>query len=305
MNKQELLQEIIALKQQGLGSRKIAKELGIGKSTVNAWYSEYLASGKTEVKKPKILFYDLEIGASTVLAFQRFKINIGTDAVVKHGGHILCFSYMWMDDEEPTSLWLTSEELEQEDDSRLTAELYDLYSQADAICCHNSTSYDHKVAQTRCAIHGMPKLPTVKVLDTLLLAKKNLKLPSNSLDSVADYFNLGRKIQTSGMSLWKAVQHGDTEAMQNMVDYCKQDTKLLKNVYLRLRNIGRAGQVLNHALYSDTTDICPTCGSKSVKSTGRSVKTQVNSYNEFCCTECGFTGRERIPINKNTPKMLN
>lgn len=299
MTPYNIQEQILALKGQGLSSRKIAKELGIGKSTVNDIYNKLKGSiPENTVKKPRILFYDLEVGASTVLAFQRFKVNIGTDAVVKHGGHILCFSYMWMDDDEPTSLWLTPEELEQEDDSRLTAELYDLYSQADAICCHNSTSYDHKVAQTRCAIHGIPKLPTVKVLDTLLLAKKNLKLPSNSLDSVADYFNLGRKIQTSGMSLWKAVQHGDVDAMQSMVDYCKQDTKLLKNVYLRLRNVGKAGEILNHAMYNNKNYCCPICGSENINKTGRTVKTSVASYEEYLCNGCGYVARGRSNINE-------
>jgi len=300
LDKQALLKEIISLKEQEEppGSRKIAKKLGIGKSTVNLWYKEYLEGNQVEVKKPKVLFYDLEVGASTVLAFGRHKQFISQDAVVKHGGHILCFSYMWLDDEEPTSLWLTPEELAMEDDSRLVAELYDLYFQADAVCAHNSTSYDHKVTQTRCAVHNMPKLPTVKVLDTLLLAKRNLRLPSNSLDSVADYFGLGRKIQTSGMSLWKAVQNGCEKSMKDMVDYCKQDTKLLKEVYLRLRNVGKAGQTFSYGLYSKQDNCCPLCGSNDVSTTGRTIKTQVSEYDEFICNSCGNISRGRKNLNE-------
>jgi hypothetical protein len=209
---------------------------------------------------------------------------------------------MWLDDEEPKSLWLTPEELEVEDDSRLVAELYDLYTTADAICAHNSTSYDHKVTQTRCAVHGMPKLSSVKVLDTLLLAKRNLRLPSNSLDSVADYFGLGRKIQTSGMSLWKSVQHGCEESMKDMVDYCKQDTKLLKEVYLRLRNVGKAGQTFSYGLYSEQDNCCPLCGSTNISLTGRTIKTQVSKYEEYVCNNCGNIARGRV--NSNTTDVL-
>ena len=39
---------IVQCKQEGKGSRKIAKELGLGsKSTVNHWYAKYLKEGNT------------------------------------------------------------------------------------------------------------------------------------------------------------------------------------------------------------------------------------------------------------------
>lgn len=42
---------IVQCKQEGKGSRKIAKELGLGsKSTVNHWYAKYLKDGGVEVK---------------------------------------------------------------------------------------------------------------------------------------------------------------------------------------------------------------------------------------------------------------
>lgn len=299
-----VIEQLIKLKQEGISSRKIAKQLGCGKSSVNHYFKKYTQVGveSVEVKKPKVLLYDLEVGSSTVLTFGRRKQFISQDAIVKHGGHILCFSYMWLGDKEPSTFWLTPEELLTEDDSRLAVELYDLYSQADAIVCHNSTSYDHKVTQTRCTKHGLPKLPTVKVLDTLLLARRNLRLSSNTLDNIADYFDLGRKIQTTGMSLWKAVQQGDQDAMQSMVDYCKQDTKLLRDVYLRLRHLGKAGEVLNHALYNNKDYCCPVCGSEDVEKTGRTVKTSVATYEEHLCNGCGYVARGRS--NTNEAKTL-
>ena len=38
----EIIDEIVALKQQGLGSRQIAKQLNIGKSTINDYYKFWL-----------------------------------------------------------------------------------------------------------------------------------------------------------------------------------------------------------------------------------------------------------------------
>ena len=38
----EIIDKIVALKQQGVGSRTIANQLNIGKSTVNQYYSAWL-----------------------------------------------------------------------------------------------------------------------------------------------------------------------------------------------------------------------------------------------------------------------
>ena len=38
----EIIDKIVALKQQGIGSRQIANQLNIGKSTVNQYYSAWL-----------------------------------------------------------------------------------------------------------------------------------------------------------------------------------------------------------------------------------------------------------------------
>lgn len=50
MNKQALLKEVVSLKEEGLGSRKIANKLGISKSCVNNWYREYIENAP-EIKK--------------------------------------------------------------------------------------------------------------------------------------------------------------------------------------------------------------------------------------------------------------
>jgi hypothetical protein len=99
---QELLPEIIKLKQLGLSSRKIAKQLGIAsKSTVNNYYNRYLKSlgEATDGVKPlvgaKVLFLDLEVSASIVAAFSMFKHFSTPDHIIQFP-YILTYAVNWL-----------------------------------------------------------------------------------------------------------------------------------------------------------------------------------------------------------------
>lgn len=293
----ETIDAINGLSSQGLSGRKIAKKLGISKSGVN----DYLKEQKHELLKKlssgaKILVFDLETAADTALTFGRFKVNLSQDHIVKHGGYILCASWTWLGEDEIYSVYLTPEEIEDEDDSLILEVFYELYDEADAIVAYNSKGFDHKVLQTR-AIKRNIILPKVKVLDPCILAKKHLRLASYKLDSVADFLGLGRKIDTGGIKLWKDVQSGDRAAMKEMVEYCVHDTRLLRDVYLKLRALGQGGDSINQALYYDDNEMhCPACGSTELERTGRTVKTSFSEFHEVKCNECGHRSRERKSI---------
>jgi transposase-like protein len=285
---------ITFLKQSGLSSRAIANELDISKSGVN-----YFLARETEVvvksKEPRILILDLETAAAVAMTFGRFKINLGQDNIVSEGGWIMCASWQWLGEDVVHSIALTPTEVAACDDSRIIATFWELYEQADAIVAHNALQFDHKVLQARTAFNGFPPLPTVKVLDTLVLAKKHLRLPSNKLDSIGEYFGLGRKIDNGGISLWKRVQSGEKAAMKEMVEYCEQDTRLLTEVYLRLRSFGHAGSDFNAGLYhDDDKKRCRRCGSEHVHETGRTSNTSLSVFTEYRCDDCGAVQRDRV-----------
>ena len=110
MNKQELVKQIVELKGQGLGSRKIAKELGISKTTCNDWYREYLEGNVNEVRMPRVLLLDLENAPSVVVAFNRFKVSLTQDHVLREGGWLLSYAYKWLGEGEVQGNVLTSGE---------------------------------------------------------------------------------------------------------------------------------------------------------------------------------------------------
>ncbi len=296
---------------EGYSSRFIAASLNISKSGVN--YALQRQEPKLQYDPqdvafkptgPKILVFDTETAAATALTFGRFKVNLSQDNILDNGGWILCACWRWLGEYETHRIYLTPAEVERKDDSRIVAKLFDLYEEADAVLAHNSQGFDHKVVQTRAIASGFPPLPQVKVLDTLQLVKKYLKLPSNRLDAIGEFFGLGRKISTGGISLWRRVQEGDVQAMEDMVTYCEQDVDLLYDVYLRTRQLGRAGSDFNAALYFDDDLVrCRVCGSADVEYTGRTTETSLNVFDEVRCNDCGAVHRHRK--SKTTKEKRN
>lgn len=297
---EDTIKNILEMKTAGFSSRDIGQALGISKSGVNYSFQRHVPlqydPKDVAFKKngPRILIFDLETAAATALTFGRFKVNLSQDNILENGGWILCACWRWLGEKDVHSLWLSPQEVAECDDSRIVASLFELYEQADAVLAHNSLGFDHKVVQARAVYHGFPALPLVKVLDTLQLARKYLKLPSNRLDAIGEFFNLGRKVSTGGIKLWADVQSGDKEAMAKMVEYCQQDVNLLYDVYLRTRHLGRAGSDFNAALYYDDEFVrCRVCGSSDVEYTGRTTETALNKFDEVRCNECGAVHRHR------------
>lgn len=290
---------------KGFSSRKIAEVLGISKSTVNNWLNKYYKN-KLNKEGAKILFLDFETAASEVLAFGRRKVNLTRQHVIQEGGWILCGSYSWLDEDKIGNIYLSKDEILACDDFNIVINFYELLEQADAIVAHNGKGFDHPVLQTRALDHSLGALPKVKIIDTYLLAKKHLRLPSYSLDYIAAYFDLGEKIDTGGIDLWKRVQAGDPQAMKEMVKYCEHDVRILKLVYKKLRALGADGSGYKAGVYYDDGAVhCPSCGSTHVSETGRKVAVGMSTYTEYSCDDCGSRFRDRQnTLDKETRKNL-
>lgn len=287
----DITNQIDVLANQGLSGRFIARSLNLSKSGVNAYLNRNV---KKSSSGPRILVLDVETAAALAWTFGRFKVNLSQNNIYKEGGYILCAAWKWLGEDFVHTAQLTPKGIANSDDSGVVSKLYEAYLQADAIVAHNGCSFDHKVIQTRAIANGLPPLPVVKVLDTLLLAKRYLRLPSNKLDSIGEYFGLGRKIDTGGIELWAKVQTGDKQAMQDMVEYNVQDVLLLEAIYLKLRALGTAGNAINAALYFDDEELhCNLCGSTEVEPTGRTIKTTLNAFKEMRCIGCGAVHRTR------------
>lgn len=308
--------DILQLATEGHSGRAIASMLGVSKSGVNDFlarrdmfdpvaYAEQTTysdtsdtSGPTEPKAngPKILLFDLETSAALVYAFGRHKIFVNQDAVAIEGGKILMASYRWLH-EDTTNILVDKEEIRAGSDYEVTKQLWDLFEQADAVVAHNGRNFDVKMLEAACLRNDLPPLPTVHILDTLEIAKKKFRLPSNKLDSLAAFLDIGRKVTHSGIDLWAKVQQGDEKAIEEMVEYCLHDTDLLLEVFLYLRSRGLVSGFNAANYYDDNKMRCKTCGSVELENTGRTVTTPTGRFEELRCRVCDSVQRDKENLN--------
>lgn len=287
---------------EGYSQRKACEALSIPRSTMQDYLkrvSEQKAVQETvkqvQKKKARIFIIDIETSCGISATFGRRKIFLSQDHVIREEGKILCFSYREVGCSETYLVGMTQEEAIADDDSRIVAEIWELFEKADAIVAHNAQKFDFPAIKSRVLANAMPPLPIVKVIDTLVMARKNFKLPSNSLDSIAAYLGIKRKKDAGGIRTWILYSEGDLAAMEHMHTYCKADVDVLHDVYMKLRSFGHIGSDFNAAHYVDehTEMACNVCAA-SVYKTGRNIYTSVSKFEEVRCSSCGNVSRTRV-----------
>jgi hypothetical protein len=134
-----------------------------------------------------------------------------------------------------------------------------------------------------------------KVVDTLREARKYFYFTSNRLGNLGEILGVGTKEPTGGFKLWKQCMEGDKKAWKAMIDYCKQDVRLLEQVYLKLRPF-----INNHPNIGSITGngVCPKCGSKEITYRGYAITT-AGKYRRFQCKDCGGWGKDTKNMIKN------
>jgi len=243
------------------------------------------------MKKPKILFWDIETAPNTAYIWGLWNEVTSMD-FIRDNWYVLCWSAKWLGEKKIMSAAINGPG---ENDESIIKKLWDLLNQADIIVAHNGVKFDCRKANTRFIKYGLNPPTPSKVIDTLKEARKYFYFTSNRLGDLGKILGVGEKAQTGGFNLWKQCMNGDKKAWNKMVKYCKQDTRLLENVYLKLRpymtnhpNIG----VINGAA------VCPKCGSYNIQYRGYTI-TSANKYRRFQCQECGGWGKESTKIKQN------
>lgn len=282
-----------------LSWRKIATAIDVPRTTVSDALRKYFKEVYKEVKPvnytiPKtarILLFDLETAPTTAYCWGRWEQNINQKQVVKEG-YILTYSAKWLGEDTMISGRITK----QGDDSEIVKELAQLFDQADIIVAHNALKFDVPLLKTRMIALGMnPPLPS-KIVDTLRIAKAEFKFPSNSLDNIAAYLNLPRKVNHSGFELWTRCMAMEEEAFEEMLEYNLQDVVVLEQLYLRLRHWSKTHP--NVALHETPGVVrCVCCGSDNLKHVGgKKFYTATCAYELASCNDCGKVQRKRTNV---------
>jgi uncharacterized protein YprB with RNaseH-like and TPR domain len=208
------------------------------------------------IKNKKRLFFDIETSPNIGFFWSSgYKLNIPHNNIIKERA-IICVCYKWEDEEKVYSLTWDKNQ----DDKSLLIRFIEIANEADELIGHNGDKYDTPWIRTRCLFHGIPCFPSYNTIDTLKHARSSFKFNSNKLDYIANFLGVGGKTET-GFDLWKnIVLHKDSESLNKMVEYCKNDVIILEKVYSHMVNYiphkTHYGIINGQSKYS-----CPECSS--------------------------------------------
>jgi hypothetical protein len=210
--------------------------------------------------------------------------------------YMLCWCAKWLGQDTIYHSALPDFDLYGEDavdDRGVVYELWDLLDEADVVVAHNAVKFDIKKINTRFLIHDLSPPSPYRVVDTLRIARQHFAFMSNKLNDLGETLKIGNKQDTGGFQLWKDCLAGDPVAWKKMVSYCKQDIRLLENVYHTL--LPYASGVPNHGTYAGGL-ICSRCGSDNIERRGYAY-TPLSKFQRYACKDCGSWSRTRCRIS--------
>jgi DNA polymerase elongation subunit (family B) len=233
--------------------------------------------------KRKRLYFDIEVSANIVMSWNvGYKINLSYDSVIKERA-IICICYKWEDEKEVHALHWDKKQC----DKKLLQEFIKVANQADELVGHNGDKFDLPWIRTRCLYHRVDLFPKYVTIDTLKLSRRQFRFNSNRLDYIASYLGIGKKIKTD-FNLWKdIVLNKCDKSMKKMIDYCKQDVKLLEEVHKQLRVHDTAKTHFGVAFGQDR-GTCPECGSDELIVNNRRITASGTKYIQYKCKTCGM-----------------
>lgn len=231
--------------------------------------------------KIKRLFWDIETSPDVTYSWRvGHKLSLGAENIITERC-VICICWKWEGEKAVHSL--TWDDVKNDRD--MLRGFLRVAAEADELVAHNGDRFDLPWFRTRCLYHGLTPLPIYKTVDTLAWARRLFYFNSNRLDYIGRFLGLGAKLHT-GFDLWKKVMDGDTTALSYMVKYCKQDVRLLEQVYQRLSTVAPAK---THAgvLFGGDTWQCPRCASEAVHKNKTRVTAGGTIRHQMACNKCG------------------
>lgn len=145
---------------------------------------------------------------------------------------------------------------------------------------------------------GFKPYSPIKVVDTMLVAKRHFGFTSNKLAWMSEHLTTSKKSPHKlfpGFELWAECLKDNPKAWAEMRKYNCLDTVATEELYLKMLPWIEGHP--NVAVYSSIEQIaCPKCGSTHVQKRGDSF-TQSGQYHRFQCVACGGWARSRYTIN--------
>lgn len=251
----------------------------------------------------KILIFDIETSPLRAYSWGLWQQNIYLDQILTDW-FVISWAAKWLGEDNVMSEVLTSEEIIEEDDSRIVSLLWSLFDEASIVIAHNAAKFDVPKMSARFLVHGLMPPSSYKQIDTLQAARSNFNFTSNKLEALARLFNFRGKDNTS-FTLWAECMKGNPAALKEMQEYNEQDVSLLEKVYIKLRPYIKGHP--NVTLYEDSSDIkCPHCGSDNINIVeGKYFYTQSCRYNLYRCGDCTALSRSKSAAKFDNAKKVS
>ena len=196
---------------------------------------------------------------------------------------------------------MTPEEAVDYNSYRVTASAREFINACDFIIGHNWEGYDGKILNTE-LLHNYIAPVEYKSIDTLLLLRRNFRLPSYKLADVNKQFGIRNKISNEGFSLWKRCAAGKKSALDEMLYYNEGDILATEDLFYRIHPyVSRS--LPNFDVYRlGGTKQCM-CGNTRFINSGY-MYTASGKFNRSVCT-CGaiYKGRKNL-LTKEEKKFL-
>jgi DNA polymerase elongation subunit (family B) len=183
-----------------------------------------IAQGKKPIKR---LFFDIENSFIQGWFWDcGWKKTILPHQIIKDQ-RIITICYKWQYEDYVHELHWTRGQ----DDKTLLKKFIKVLGEADESIGHNIDRFDIPKIRTRCIQQDVLMFPTYRTLDTLKKAKQFFRFNRNTLDYIGETLGVGRKNHTT-YKLWEDVVLKNRKgALNNMIEYCKQDVCLSEAVF--------------------------------------------------------------------------
>ena len=215
---------------------------------------------------------------------------------IEQDSHLLCAAWKW---EGSRTVEVTAQVEDPKryakdptDDTVPATTLWSVLDRAHVVVAHNGDRFDLATINARFAAKGWPPPSPYRTIDTLKVAKRQFRFPSNKLDDLGRYLGIGRKVSHSGLRLWFDCMDGDERAWRTMIRYNRRDVTLLQDVYQRLAPY--ISNPPNLATLSADPEACPRCGAPEDRLVEKGkFCTSTIEYDQWLCQACKGWSRSR------------
>jgi len=239
----------------------------------------------------KILVLDIETAPNVAYVWGAWKQNVGQNQWVSKSW-IMSFAAKWLGEDKI----LYEDARTRKQEKRLISSLFELLDEADFVVAHNGQKFDLPRIIGSGIKHGFKPPSPYRVLDTLLVARREFGFVSNTLANLCEEMGLplkGTHKKFPGFTLWSECMNGNPDAWGEMEEYNVRDITTLEALYLRMRPYFRNHPNVVRGDEEGETR-CPKCGSDKIQYRGYYYTAAGLCYRRFVCLECGGWGRERF-----------